>query len=284
MKTLFAQYVTGYLGSSTDQRGQNADKDAVFSLIELQDLLDEWIVTGWQHRKHDGLRDPLNPTRVLTPNEMYAASVAITGYVAVPLTADDYIGLLPMQPRKINSYGVKIDHRVYDTDELNPYRGQPSGIKELHDRWAVHYDPYDVTRVWVRNHHHGGWITALWRQLDTPPQPFGEAAWRYARDIAGQRGSTGPSEDTIKAALDDLLDRACPPPPAQPRRKKSAAARRVAARTKATAHLPATAMPQPSSERQAAQLAPESADSDDEWAAVVPLPVFDPDKEAQSWW
>ncbi|MBV8294273.1 MAG: DDE-type integrase/transposase/recombinase, partial [Mycobacterium sp.] len=143
VKTLFAQYITGYLGSSTEQRGHHADQDAVFSLIELQDLLDEWIVTGWQHRKHDGLRDPLTPTRVLTPNEMYAVSVAVAGYVAVPLAPEDDVGLLPMRPRRINSYGVKIDHRVYDDDALNPYRGQPSGIKTLRDRWAVHYDPYD---------------------------------------------------------------------------------------------------------------------------------------------
>ena len=56
-KTLFAQYVTGYLGSSVDKRGKGAEKQAVFSLNELQDLLDEWIVVGWQNRKHDSLRE-----------------------------------------------------------------------------------------------------------------------------------------------------------------------------------------------------------------------------------
>lgn len=49
--------------------------------------------------------------------------------------------LHPSRPRAINSYGVKIDHQVYDSDELNPYRGQLSGVKELGDRWAVHYHP-----------------------------------------------------------------------------------------------------------------------------------------------
>jgi putative transposase len=109
----------------------------VFSLVELQDLLDEWIVTGWQNRKHDGLRDPLTPSRVLSPNEMYVAALSVAGYVPVPLTGDDYIALHPCRERAINSYGVKIDHRVYDSDELNPYRGQPSGVKELGDRCAL---------------------------------------------------------------------------------------------------------------------------------------------------
>ena len=46
VKTLFAQYVTGYLGSSVENRGKNADQHAVFSLQELQDLLDEWLVVA----------------------------------------------------------------------------------------------------------------------------------------------------------------------------------------------------------------------------------------------
>jgi putative transposase len=52
----------------------------------------------------------------------------------------------------------------------------------------------------------------MWRQLDAPLQPFGEAVWQYARHVVAQRRITGPREDTIKAAVDDLLDRASPPP------------------------------------------------------------------------
>ena len=42
--SLFAQYVAGYAGRSVDRRGKNAERDAAWSLVELQDLLDEWIV------------------------------------------------------------------------------------------------------------------------------------------------------------------------------------------------------------------------------------------------
>ena len=44
--SLFAQHVAGYAGRSVDRRGKNAGQDAVWSLAELQDLLDEWIVTA----------------------------------------------------------------------------------------------------------------------------------------------------------------------------------------------------------------------------------------------
>jgi putative transposase len=42
--SLFAQHVAGYAGRSVDRRGKNAVQDAAWSLAELQDLLDEWVV------------------------------------------------------------------------------------------------------------------------------------------------------------------------------------------------------------------------------------------------
>ncbi len=34
----------------------------MWSMIELQALLDEWIIAVWQNRPpHDGLRDPVTP-------------------------------------------------------------------------------------------------------------------------------------------------------------------------------------------------------------------------------
>lgn len=225
--TLFAQYVTGYLGSSVERRGKNADQQAVFSLPEIQDLLDEWIMTGWQNRPHDGLRDPFTPSRVLTPNEKYAAPLSVIGYVPAPFSAEDYLELMPAETRVINSYGVKIRHRVYDTEDLNPYRGQKSGMKALKGLWEVKYDPYDGACVWIRNHHDGGWITAYWRQLQTSPQPFGDDIWNYARQIVAERGITTPSESEIKSAVDAILDKASPPakPAARNRKNQRAAAR-----------------------------------------------------------
>ncbi|WP_280470754.1 transposase [Nocardia farcinica] len=116
--TLFAQYLAGYLGSSTEHRGrQTGQHDARWSLPEVQSLLDEWLIT-WQNRPHDGLRDPLVPGRMFTPNEKYASLVQACGYVPVALGAADYIELLPAQWRAINHYGVRIGHRVYDGKKL----------------------------------------------------------------------------------------------------------------------------------------------------------------------
>ncbi len=95
----------------------------------------------WQNRPHDGLRDPLAPGRALTPNERYAALIDVAGYVPVPLSPEDYIELLPAAWRVINSYGVKIGLRTYDSGELIPYRRQHSGIEAKHGRWEVGIRP-----------------------------------------------------------------------------------------------------------------------------------------------
>ena len=132
----------------------------------------------------------------------------MAGYVPVPLSPQDYIELLPAAWRVINSYGVKIGLRTYDSGELNPYRRQHSGIEAKTGRWEVRYDPYDISRVWIRNHHHGGWLSATWKHLRTAPVPFGEQAWNHARQLLAARGSDPATEAEIAAAAADLLDRA----------------------------------------------------------------------------
>ena len=54
--TLFAQYVAGYAGNSVERRGKNAEQAAVWSMLELQELLDEWLVAALQAKPRQGTR------------------------------------------------------------------------------------------------------------------------------------------------------------------------------------------------------------------------------------
>jgi hypothetical protein len=291
--SLFAQYVKGYVGRSVDRRGKNADADAVWSIGELQALLDEWLVACWQNRPHDGLRHPLTPGKALTPNEQYAALVEIAGYVPVSLSADDYIELLPMTWRVINSYGITINHRRYDAKALNPYRRQDSGVTAHNGRWEVHHDPYDVTRIWVRNHHDGGWIAVPWTHLGTTPVPFGEQAWAQAQQVLARRGQDHATEAEIAAAVDALLDTAAKGPTPARSKSQTKRDRRVAARTRATAE-PVWPRPSAAPDHDAPTHPPETdeatttpSDPDDAGtgvAAVIPLAVFDARQEAKKQW
>lgn len=81
----------------------------------------------------------------------------------------------------------------------------------------MYHDPYDVTRIWVRNHHDGGWVTVPWTHLKTTPMPFGELAWEHARSLLARRGSDPVTEQEIAQAVNDLLDRAGREPQRPPR-------------------------------------------------------------------
>lgn len=201
----------------------------------------------------------------------------------MPLDADDYIELLPVQWRTINSYGIRINHRTYDAKALNPHRRQHSGVDAHNGKWEVHYDPYDVSRIWVRNHHDDGWLAATWTHLRGTPVPFDETLWRHARTVADRRGTQKAREADIAAIAEDLMDRAAAGPTDQ-----SKAERRVTGRTSAASAGRTWPTPPPSSECDASSSTQSAAhgaviDDDQEMAEVIPLPVFDARKEAQTW-
>ena len=278
--TMFAQYVSGYTGRGVEYRGRGVEKNAVWSMPELQDLLDQWLIAEWQNRPHDGLRDPLHPGRAFTPNEKYAALTETAGYVPLALSPDDHVELLPAAWRVVNAYGVKISRRVYDGAELNPLRMQHSGVTARKGLWEIHYDPYDISRIWVRDHWNGGWITVFWTQLHRVAAPFGELAWDHAR-----KQLPGATEAELADAVDDLLTRAGQGPgdgPA-PGTTLSKRDRRVAGRT--TAVQPA-GEPEPQPGPQPEHDSPADGEPDgatDGQSAIVPMPIFDPFREAEKW-
>jgi hypothetical protein len=287
--SLFGQFVAGYTGSSVERRGRHPERQAVWSLPELQELLDEWIIAAWQNRPHDGLRDPAHPGRAFTPNEKYAALVETAGYVPVALSADDYIELLPATWRAINAYGVKINYRTYDDDALGPLRLQPSGIKDRKNLWEIHYDPYDVSRIWVRDHWRGGWITLFWKQLHRIAAPFGELAWDHAR-----RSQPEATEEQLADAVDGLLKRASHGPAESggaDTAQLTSRDRRVAARTKASLPAaragrgPAAAQSRAGHRRDNDEdPAPAGDGQEGTVTTVIPMPIFDPFTEADKRW
>jgi transposase InsO family protein len=276
--SLFCQFASGYVGRSPDRRGRHVEDQPLWSMSELQELLDEWLVSVWLNRPHDGLRDPEHPGRAFTPNEKYAALIEAAGYVPVALGPDDYIELLPASWRAVNAYGIKLSRRSYDSAELNPLRLQPSGVREKKNLWEVRHDPYDVSRVHVRGLH--GWITVFWKHLDRTPVPFGELAWDHTRRGLGRDAT----EEQIADAVTALLRRANAGPEDQQKPKMSKRDRRVTARTRA-ASPPEGKQYQPGS---GGFVQPDAAagqaEEDAPLATVIPMPIFDPFAEADKRW
>jgi putative transposase len=278
--SLFCQFVSGYAGRSPDRRGRHVEGQPLWSMLELQELLDEWLIACWLNRPHDGLRDPEHPGRAFTPNEKYATLVETAGYVPVALGPDDYIELLPAAWRAVNAYGIKLNRRSYDSEQLNPLRLQPSGVREKKNLWEIRHDPYDVSRIFVRGP--DGWITVFWKHLDRAPVPFGELAWDHARRHLVTEGRFA-TEEQIADAVATLLRRAHHGPEDREKPKMSKRDRRVAARTKAATPPQVTAAGKPPGDP-AGTPEPGPPGDSTPMAEVIPLGIFDPFREADKRW
>lgn len=206
VNTEFCQYVAGYTGSDVTQRGSLTQEEACWSLAQLQDLLDEWVVAGWQHRPHEGLRHPWMPRRALTPNEMWQALIGVCGYVPVPFSMNDYIELMPVRWQAITDSGIRFDYRTYDSRALNDYRGQRSRHAGQDGKWEVHYHPYDPTRIWVRLP--DGFVDVPWIHATQVTLPFTNFTWNHIRKTVSRTGTRDEHELALARALDALLRRA----------------------------------------------------------------------------
>ncbi|WP_428815180.1 Mu transposase C-terminal domain-containing protein [Streptomyces albus] len=202
---LFCQHVAGHTGSNPLRRGKNVKAEACWTIPQLQDFLDEWIVC-WQNRPHDGLRHPVLPKTALTPNQMWAALIALCGYVPVPLTGADWLELLPVRWQPITERGIRIDYRTYDHDVLDPHRGQRSEVTAKDGKWEVHHNPHDARQIWVRLSD-GKLHEIPWIHRDHVHQPFNDQMWRHVQGEVAQRGEREQHEADLADALDQLLRR-----------------------------------------------------------------------------
>lgn len=263
INTLFCQHVAGYTGRDVTMRGSNVAAEARWSMPQLQELLDEWIIIGWQQRPHSGLISPDTGT-TLSPNDMYAVLVSAAGYLPIALTADDYIELLPSCWRTINAYGVKVNNRTYNSKFLRRYSREHSTVTAKRGQWEVAFDPYDATCIWVRNHHKGGWIRAEWTHLPMVSAPFADFTWRHAQQYADDDEDR---ETATARALNTLLQRAETGP--------DAADARITARDHATVN---TRPP-------IADIEVDNVDDAEEEPVgpIEPLGIFDAQAEAERW-
>ncbi|GAA1234551.1 Mu transposase C-terminal domain-containing protein [Streptomyces rhizosphaericus] len=203
---LFCQHVAGHTGSNPQRRGSKTAAEARWTIPQLQDFLDEWITCGWQNRPHDGLRHPVLPKTALTPNQMWAALITISGYVPVPLAGADYLELLPVRWQPITERGIRLDYRTYNHDILDPHRGQRSPVTARDGKWEVHHNPHDARQIFVRLTD-GQLHEIPWIHRDHVHQPFNDAIWRHVQTEVEQRGTRDQHEADLAEALDQLLRR-----------------------------------------------------------------------------
>jgi transposase InsO family protein len=232
VNTEFCQWLPGFTGSHVGERGSRVDQEPLWTVSEIQVLWEEFLL-HWHHRPHEGLRHPLMPKKALTPNQMWAALLPVAGYVPVPLSADDFVELLPVRWQPITDAGIRFDYRTYDGACLNGHRGQDSGVRSRNGLWEVHYNPYDPVRIWVRLPE--GFREVAWIHATSVGLPFTHHVWEHLCKVVERTGSREEHEAELALALDRFLKRAAR------KEKLSAVERRVVAKSRASGAVPVPA-------------------------------------------
>lgn len=216
INTGFTQYLKNYTGRGVEYRGTDVEPATLHSLVELQELLDEWIAVVWQNKPHDSLRDPLHPAISLSPNEMFRAYQELAPTIQIPFDVNTYISLLPVKWRTLQAYGITIDHRTYDSADLRELRRTKSTYPGRNGKWPIHVDPYNVQTVWIPIGDQ--WLPLEWAH-GTATGPMSADVWAVTRrsgffaerkaleaDIAERsrdllvRAGAGRSKESITAA------------------------------------------------------------------------------------
>lgn len=198
------QYLPGYKGPDINARGLDVEGHAFFYINELEGILREWVATVYHHRRHDSLFDPGLPAARMTPAQMFSHGIARAGYIEVPRDPQLALEFLRVEPRTIQPKGVRIRNLIYQGDVLtelgkvkSPYEGR------FKNRWPIHVDPDDISRIYIRHPETREWHTLIWEHASKVSVPFSDDGLSFARRLVLQEH--GFVEDQF--ALRELLKR-----------------------------------------------------------------------------
>jgi putative transposase len=203
----FSEHIAGYKGSDVARRGRNPQKQARWTIPELEEFFAEYVVAVYQCSWHEGLTLPGYPGQRLSPNQAYELGVARAGYVTCPTDPTLYFQLMPIAWRKIHPDGVQINYLTYDADILYRYRNAMSLYRNHNGRWPIRYDPRNLLHAYFCDPHDGHWHLLRWTQALTEHQPFTDNTLREITRLVSDRGKRGVEQNEIAAALLNLQNR-----------------------------------------------------------------------------
>lgn len=208
VKSLFSQYVPGYTGKDLTHRGKRVAGERLWRIDQLNDFLQQWIALGWQQRPHEELRNPFLPSMPpRTPNQVFAAHVASSGYVPLRLSSEDRLRLLPTAWVQVTDKGVRLDNRTYDSRALNGYRNTRSGWPGKGQRWPVRYHPHQPEKVWLEDHRNNTWAEADFVYQRLIGDAWSEHVWDQATAAHLEKGGSARDETAIARLVRSLLER-----------------------------------------------------------------------------
>jgi hypothetical protein len=153
------ELLPGFKGARPSNHPSGAEKRAVLTVGDLHDALWEYILTIYDHRTHSGLVDPDNPRVAATPAAIFERYMEIGGWIELPDDPLRLVDFLSVQQCRLQDYGINLHRRIYNSPELIELRGMTQrGTGRQPISLNVHYDRWDVSRIYVRHPTTNRWL------------------------------------------------------------------------------------------------------------------------------
>ncbi len=168
--------VSGTTFSNTkEKREYDPEKEAVFTLKELEKFIVYWIVNYYHQKPHDGLQG-------LTPYEKFKDGLSKSSHGIRTLSQDELrrarILLLKSDYRSVSKEGIRFKDLHYYSDILVRYAGD-------NKKYEIKYDPKDITKIYFYDENLQDYIEAYCKT----PIPIGTTLWELekAKEILRER-------------------------------------------------------------------------------------------------
>ncbi|MDQ0710637.1 hypothetical protein QFZ55_000089 [Streptomyces luteogriseus] len=210
IRQLLFEHLVGYTGVDVADRGADPAADAVLTADQLEHLIATWIVGVWQKRKLGEYAPAWDPDGSHSPNSLFAASFAQTGFAMDIPAPELFYELLPAHYVRIDKRrGVKIRGLWYDdADVLRDYRGELSTRGGKHKgKWLIRRDPRDRRQVFFQDPISHDWHPLPWTGMPRADQmpAFGDARASALLTKAAAAGLKPKSDAELLPALLGLI-------------------------------------------------------------------------------
>lgn len=204
----WTEELPGAKGGRPRHRGVNVEDEALFTIAELEAALNARISLLYHNTPHDGLRDPANPRRRMSPNEAYSLYLASGGVPCILANPHAPLDFFPSVRRRADDRGVDLNGLRYDGPGLAGLRDGERG-RNAPDL-LVRFDPYEPTRIYVQHPDTHQDLTVFEFGVQSGLEvPLGTARLAAARRRESVGETLRPAESSVAAArilADEMQD------------------------------------------------------------------------------
>jgi putative transposase len=182
------------------RKGYDPDKEAVFTLDELEAYVVDWIVNVYNKRPHAGI-GMMTPTRMLEIGLLGDGDTPGRGLLEPPGDPDKMrLDFLPFEERMVEPYGLVLDRVFYWAEVLTPWINAPDPDEPRRKRkFIVRRDPRLISPVHFWDPELKTYFPIHYRDTSRPPTSLW--ALREARRLLEIEGNANFDEDALFDAI-----------------------------------------------------------------------------------